>query len=120
MPHLPCPRKSPKAVVPKLEASAKASLKAEYSRKKNINKNITQNIPEDVTREKAGAWLDLISPFTRWAGLKGDALQHKREILRLQQEETLAVIALKMRQRLSKEAGRLSPIPLKFMVPFLE
>ena len=52
------------------EAKAKAKAKATYSRKKTI----MENIPEDVTRAKAGAWLDLISPLVEAAGRKGDAI----------------------------------------------
>jgi hypothetical protein len=54
----------------KLEATAKAS----YVRKKKI----MEVVPPDVTRAKTGAWLDLISPLTEWAGLKGDELRFKR------------------------------------------
>jgi hypothetical protein len=77
-------------------------------------------VPEDVTRANAGAWLDLISPITQWAGLRDDALRHKWELLRIQQEETLAEIALRAWQRLSKELATLTPVPMKFLVPFLE
>src|SRR6266567_3089259 len=56
------------------------------------NHRNTQQVPADVTRAKAGAWLDLISPLTEWAGLKGDALRHKREMLRVQREDVLAEI----------------------------
>ena len=112
------PRKRSGSVVPKIEAVAKATAEAkvEYSHKTNVS----VVVPEDVTRANASAWLDLISPMTQWAGLKGDALRHKRELLRIQQEEALAEIALRARQRLSKELGTLSPVPIKFMVPFPE
>ena len=112
------PRKRSGSVVPKIEAVAKATAEAkvQYSHKTNVS----VVVPEDVIRANASAWLDLISPMTQWAGLKGDALRHKRELLRIQQEEALAEIALRARQRLSKELGTLSPVPIKFMVPFLE
>ncbi|HWA48884.1 MAG TPA: hypothetical protein VG742_11450, partial [Dongiaceae bacterium] len=58
---------------PKLGATAKLEgvVSARYSR----NHSIKETIPADVTRAKTGAWLDLISPFTEWAGLKGDELR---------------------------------------------
>jgi hypothetical protein len=117
--HMPRKKsKDPSIVTPKIEAAARATAEAKaiYSRKKTI----TEVVPPDVTRAKAGAWLDLISPLTEWAGLKGDELRHKREILRLQREDTLGEIAYRARRRLSKELGTLSRIPIKFIVPFLE
>jgi len=99
--------------VAKIEASAKASIKR--------NKNITEVIPPDVTRAKAGAWLDLVSPFTQWAGLKGDQLRYKREQLRIQQDATLTEIANKAQRRLHFEEEKVTtPVPNKFLVPFLE
>jgi hypothetical protein len=111
------PRKKSTAV-PKIKASAKASAEAKaiFSHKKEIK----ETIPEDVTRAKAGAWLDLISPLTEWAGLRGDKLRHKREVLRLQREDTLAEIAHRARRRLPRDLTTISPVPLKFIVPFLE
>jgi hypothetical protein len=116
------PRKKTKEVsaTPKIEAVAKATAEAKATYSRSHKRTVTEVIPEDVTRAKAGAWLTLISPLTEWAGLKGDALRHKRELLRIQQEETLGQIALRARQRLSKQIETLSSIPLKFMVPFLE
>jgi hypothetical protein len=49
-------------------ANFEAVAKATYTRKRTI----TEVIPPDVTRAKASDWLDLISPLTEWAGLKGD------------------------------------------------
>ena len=65
------PRKRSKAVAAKIKAVAKATAEAkvEYSRKTNI----TAVVPEDVTLANAGAWLDLISPITQWAGLRDHA-----------------------------------------------
>lgn len=60
-------------------AKAEAIAKAVFERKKSI----TEVIPPDVTRAKAGRWLDLISPITEWAGLKGDALRFRRAQLRI-------------------------------------
>jgi hypothetical protein len=101
-----------------IDARAKASATA--SAKYEIKKNIQQVIPEDVTRARAGAWLTLISPLTQWAGLKGDELAHKREMLRLQREETLSEIARRADARLKDLPAPQEPIPTKFLVPYLE
>ncbi len=90
--------------------------KASYARKKTT----TEKIPPDVTRAKTGAWLDLISPLTEWAGLKGDALRFKRTLLRLQREDTLFEIVRRARKKIGSLARLNKPIPNKFLVPFLE
>jgi hypothetical protein len=102
----------------KAEATAKAVLvaKATYQRKR-ISSEI---IPADVTRAKAGAWLDLISPLTEWAGLRGDQIRHKREMLRVQREEVIEKIGRRVSLRLSKHPSPTQSIPTKFIVPFLE
>jgi hypothetical protein len=109
-------RKKKKANI-SLSAGAKitAVAKASYARKKTT----TEAIPPDVTRAKAGAWLDLISPLTEWAGLKGDALRFKRTLLRLQREDILFEIVRRARKKIGN-LSHLKPIPNKFLVPFLE
>jgi uncharacterized protein (DUF2164 family) len=110
-------QKRPRAVASaKVEATAKLAASAKYE----VKKSITEVIPPDVTRAKAGAWLTLISPITQWAGLKGDQLAHKRDLLRIQQEEALYEIAKSARHKI--EASNLTPqaVPNKFLVPFLE
>jgi hypothetical protein len=102
--------------VMKAEATAKAELvaKATYRR----TRVTTEVIPPDVTRAKAGAWLDLISPITEWAGLKGDQLRSKRSLFRIQQEETLLRVAQAVRLRV--EGKSIKPVPPKILVPALE
>jgi len=102
-----------------LKVDVGASAKINVSAKYEVNKRIEEKIPEDVTRAKASAWLTIISPITQWAGLKGDALAHKRELLRLQQEETLAEIALRAKSRIEALESA-QQVPAKFLVPFLE
>ncbi len=108
-------KKSTKASI-KAEATAKAELvaKATYQRKHTS----TEVIPPDVTRAKASAWLDMISPITEWAGLKGDQLRSKRALLRIQQEETLLRVAQAVRLRI--EGKDIKPVPPKILVPALE
>ena len=89
--------------------------KARYTRKRKI----TEVVPEDVTRARAAAWLDLISPVTEWAGLKGDQLRNRREQLRLQREDTLYAVVSKWKERSNSRLSS-NEIPLKFIVPFLE
>jgi hypothetical protein len=96
----------------RVEAVARLSLERK--------KAITEIIPPDVTREKSRAWLDLLSPFTEWAGLRGDQLKHKRELLRIQQETVLSEIVRKAIEQLSDNHAVVSPLPTKFLVPFLE
>ena len=69
--------------------------------------------------ENSGVWLTIISPITQWAALKTDQLAHKRELLRLQQEETLTEIATRAKARI-KAIRSQKPVPMKFLVPFLE
>jgi Abortive infection alpha len=99
----------------KIEASARASVGANYS----ITKKVTEIIPEDVTRATAASWLDMISPLTEWAGLKGDQLRLKRDILRLQREETLTRIASIISSKPIVNLGN-PRIPTKFIVNYLE
>jgi Abortive infection alpha len=96
----------------KIEAVAKAS----YVRKRTT----AEVIPPDVTRAKSSAWLDLISPITEWAGLKGDALRFQRTQLRLQREDVLADIVIRARDKIENIKQIDKPIPNKFLVPFLE
>lgn len=99
---------------PSVGATADARLEASY----NVKKTINQNIPEDVTRARNSAWLDLISPLTEWAGLKGDELRARRDTLRLQREETLNEIVAKALKKIDIVSTQ--PIPTKFTVNFLE
>ncbi len=99
-----------------VQATAEISASARYE----VQKKITEHVPVDVTRAKASAWLTLLSPITQWAGLKGDQLAHKRELLRIQQEETLTAILHRAAPRLAKLELPIKPVPVKFLVPFLE
>lgn len=109
-----------KSAQPKLQATASAKAevvaKATYQRKRII----TAIIPPDVTRAKTSAWLDLVSPLTEWAGLKGDELKLRRAQLRLQREDVLAEIVKRARVGLKHSNIKLKPIQNKFLVPFLE
>jgi hypothetical protein len=99
----------------KIDAGIIATAKASFERKKVV----TEIIPEDVTRAKAGRWLDLISPITEWAGLKGDALRHRRDLLRIQQEGALVALASAIQSKASS-GDIIHPLPPKILVPALE
>lgn len=101
----------------RVEGSAKAEAiaKATFERKKTI----TEIVPPDVIRAKAGRWLDLISPITEWAGLKGDALRNRRAMLRVQQEAALEVLAASIKEKMGQRQV-VEPIPAKILVPALE
>jgi hypothetical protein len=109
--------KTPKSTMTaKAVLSAKAVASAKFTRKRIIQ----ESVPADVTRARATAWLDVISPLTEWAGLKGDELRHKRVQLRLQREDVLTRIAEKCTKRLGLRPPNSVPVPNKFLVPFLE
>jgi hypothetical protein len=102
---------------PRAQATAKveAVARASFEHKKSV----TEVIPPDVTRAKAGRWLDLISPMTEWAGLRGDALRYQRTQLRIQQEVALEHLAESMRHKMSGRRVE-HPLPPKILVPALE
>jgi hypothetical protein len=85
-----------------------------------VKKKIIERIPDDVVRAKNDAWLTILSPFTEWAGLIGDKLAHKRDLLRIQREEALTAILVRAAPRLDSIKAPIKPIPLKLLVPFLE
>ena len=107
---------------PKIRRGVKIRLGAEIgaSAKYEVKKTVVERIPEDVTRANNNAWLTVVSPFTQWAGLIGDRLTYKRQLLRTQQEETLNAILSRAAPRLALLKHPVNPIPLKFLVPFLE
>ncbi len=108
-------RKKSQKIAAKAIARLEAVAKATYQRKKTT----TEVIPPDASRAKAGAWLTLLSPITEWAGLKGDALNFQRRLLRIQQEETLLRVAQSVREQLVA-ATVTTPVPRKILVPALE
>jgi len=91
-----------------INASAKIGASAKYE----VKKTITEHIPEDVTRAKSGTWLTILSPITQWAGLVGDKLAHKRALLRIQQEETLAEIIQRAAPKLALLKRPIEPVPI--------
>ncbi len=114
---VPGGRKRPDATAPaKVRAKAEIGATLKYS----VRREVTEQIPEDVTRAKASAWLTILSPITEWAGLKGDQLRHKRELLRIHREETLTAILRRAAPELARIPKPIEPVPVKFLIPFLE
>ncbi len=83
--------------------SARASLEAKVS----------TEIPAQSTGQLVDALTDLFRPFTERRGLKAD-------LIRLQREDVLIEIAKKVYRRLEIENAAPSPVPIKFLIPFLE
>jgi hypothetical protein len=86
----------------------------------SISKQVTEIVPEDVSRARHNAWLDLISPLTEWAGLKGDQVRYRRQQLRLQQEDNLIRVGLRARQQIERDGRKPEAVPTKALVPLLE
>jgi hypothetical protein len=82
---------------------AKASLEAKVS----------TEIPAQSSGRLLDALTDIIRPFSERRGLKADQI-------RLQREEVLVEVARKARRRMEIENQPISPLPNKFLVPFLE
>jgi hypothetical protein len=86
-----------------VEVAAKASLEA----------SISTEIPRESSGRLLDALTDLLRPISERRGLRADQI-------RLQREQVLIEIASKARKRLALESAPVSPIPNKFLVPFLE
>lgn len=83
--------------------SAKASLEAKVS----------TEIPAQSSGRLLDAITDIFRPYSERRGLKADQI-------RLQREDVLIEIAQKAQRRLQIENQQPSPLPNKFLVPFLE
>ncbi len=109
-------KRSSKSSILNVQADVEIGASAKYE----LKKTVTEHVPADVVRAKNSAWLTTLSPFTQWAGLIGDKLAHKRNLLRIQHEEAISAILERAAPRLRAIQGPIEPIPLKFLVPFLE
>lgn len=121
------PRKSPSATAPQTAgASAKvvASAKVEASAKANWSRERVsiEFIPPDVTRANSRALLDIFSPIRHAAGLVGDRLEHKRDMLRLEREAVRQQATDRIAARFHEIRDPSKPIeapPNKFLYPFI-
>jgi hypothetical protein len=104
----------------KIEASAKAevSAKAKWSRERVS----IEFIPPDVTRANSRALLDIFSPIRHAAGLVGDRLEHRRDMLRLEREAERQQATDRIAARFHEIRDPSKPIeapPNKFLYPFI-
>src|SRR5262249_23731203 len=118
-PEQPMPRKGTRKSQGRIKATAKIEAVARATATYQHKKTVTEVIPPDVSRAKAHRWLDLISPITEWAGLRGDALRFQRDQLRIRQEASLERLAASIRDRMQGQHV-LHPLPPKILVPALE
>jgi hypothetical protein len=91
----------------------KVELDVGLSARASLEAKISTEIPSQSSGRLVDAITDVFRPFTERRGLKAD-------LIRLQREEVLIEIAKKAYRRLEIENVVPSPIPTKFLVPFLE
>lgn len=75
--------------------------------------DIKAEIPASSVGRLVEAFTDIFRPFTEARGLKADQI-------RLQREDVLIEIGKRARERSNIEGAEIKPVPLKFLVPFLE
>jgi hypothetical protein len=97
-------------------AVAKAEASAKYERKTQVS----VVVPEDVTRAKAQAFLDAISPFTHSLGLIGDWIADARERLKVHRLQALMAVAEKARKEIEDRGEKPREIPFKALLPMLD
>jgi hypothetical protein len=83
------------------------------SARASVEARVSTEIPTLSTGRFVDAITDIFRPFSERRGLKADQI-------RLQREDVLLEIAQKARERLRVEGLEPSPIPNKFLVPFME
>jgi len=91
----------------------KVELDVGLSARASLEAKISTEIPSQSTGRLVDAVTDVFRPFAERRGLKADPI-------RLQREDVLIEIAKKAYNRLEIENAVPSPIPTKFLVPFLE
>ncbi len=94
-------------------SKGKVELDVGLSARANLEAKISTEIPSQSSGRLVDAITDAFRPFTERRGLKAD-------LIRLQREEVLIEIAKKAFRRLEIENAVPSPIPNKFLIPFLE
>jgi hypothetical protein len=84
-----------------------------FSARATLEAKISTEIPSESSGRLLDTITDMFRPFAERRGLKAD-------LIRLQREEVLIEIAKKASRRLAIEKADSSPIPNKFLIPFLE
>jgi hypothetical protein len=92
---------------------SKVDLDLGLSARATLEAKVSTEIPAQSTGRLVDAITDLFRPFTERRGLKAD-------VIRLQREDVLIEIAKKAYRRLEIKNALPSPVPTKFLMPFLE
>jgi hypothetical protein len=95
------------------ENRSKLDLDVGLSARASLEAKVSTEIPAQSTGRFVDAITDLFRPFAERQGLKAD-------LIRLQREDVLIEIAKKVYRRLEIEKAVPSPVPTKFLIPFLE
>jgi hypothetical protein len=92
---------------------SKVDLDLGLSARASLEAKVSTEIPAQSTGRLVDAITDWFRPFTERRGLRAD-------LIRLQREDVLIEIAKKAYRRLEIENAVPSPVPTKFLIPFLE
>jgi hypothetical protein len=92
---------------------SKVDLDVGLSARATLDARVSTEIPAQSTGRLVDAITDWFRPFTEHRGLRAD-------LIRLQREDVLIEIAKKAYRRLEIENAIPSPVPTKFLIPFLE
>lgn len=95
------------------ENGNKVDLHVGLSARASLETKISTEIPSQSSGRLVDAITDWFRPFTERRGLRAD-------LIRLQREDVLFEIAQKARRRLEIDQVAPSPLPTKFLIPFLE
>ena len=95
------------------ENGSKIDLDLGLSARVSLEAKVSTEIPAQSTGRLVDAITDWFRPFSERRGLKAD-------LIRLQREDVLIEIAKKVYRRLEIENAVPSPVPTKFLIPFLE
>src|SRR6516165_972144 len=95
------------------ESGSKVDVDLGLSARVSLEAKVSTEIPAQSTGRLVDAITDWFRPFTERRGFKAD-------LIRLQREDVLIEIAKKAHRRLEIENAVPSPVPNKFLIPFLE
>ena len=95
------------------ENGSKVDIQVGLSARASLEATVSTEIPAQSTGRLVDAITDLFRPFAERQGLKAD-------LIRLQREDVLIEIAKKAYRRLEIANAVPSPVPTKFLIPFLE
>ena len=91
----------------------KSPLNIDVGAKDEAKFEVKAEVPATSAGRFVDAVTDVFRPFSERRGLRADQI-------RLQREDVLIEIAKKARQRLELEQQPITPLPPKFLIPFME